>query len=121
MRMSYPLKFREHVFKIKEEEKLSYAKISERFKIALRTVMRWARRIEPKMTRDKPAVKIKMDALEEDIKKYPDATQRERASRLRVSQHCIYKALRRLKVTYKKNPSNTRKLTLLPEKPLRKK
>lgn len=119
--MSYPLKFREHVFKVKEEENLSYAETSERFKVGLRSLMRWALRIEPKMTRNKPAVKINMEALEEDIKKYPDAYQRERASRLGVSQHCIYQALKRLKVTYKKNPFNTRKCTLLPEKPFRKK
>ncbi len=100
--MSYPLKFREHVFKVKEEENLSYAETSERFKIGLRTLMRWAQRIEPKITRNKPAVKIKMEALEEDIRKYPDPCHRERASRLRVSQHCIYQALKRLKVTYKK-------------------
>jgi hypothetical protein len=62
-----------------------------------------AQRIEPKVTRNKPAVKIKMEALEEDIKKYPDAYQRERASRLGVTQHGIYKALKRLRVTYKKN------------------
>lgn len=91
-RMGYPLKFREHVFKIKKQEKLSYAQISERFKIGLRTLMRWAQRIEPKMTRNKPAVKINMEALKEDIKKNPDAYQRERASRFGVSQHCIYKA-----------------------------
>ncbi len=100
--MSYPLKFRKHVFKIKEEENLSYAETSERFKMGLRTLMRWALRIVSKMTRNKPAVKVKMAALEEDIKKYPNAYQRERASRLGVSQHCIYQTLKRLKVTYKK-------------------
>ena len=34
---------------------------------------------------------------------FPDLYQYERASRLNVSRGCVYSALKRLKVTYKKN------------------
>ena len=39
----------------------------------------------------------------EDVKKYPDAYNYERAQRLNVSTSGIYCALRRLEISYKKN------------------
>ncbi len=60
-------------------------------------------RVEPKKTRNKPATKIDMKALEEDVKTYPDAYQYERAARLGVSQRAIGNALKRLGISYKKN------------------
>ncbi len=54
-------------------------------------------------TRNKAATKLDMEALEQDVKEYPDAYQYERASRLGVCQRAIGYALERLKVSYKKN------------------
>jgi len=118
--MSWPIIFRQHVFKTKEEEGLTYQQTADRFNIGISTLFRWARKIEPDTKNNHRPLKISMTALEEDIKRYPDAYQRERAARLGVSKHCIWNALKKLGVTYKKNPSNTRKLTLLPEKNLQK-
>ncbi|HJD56360.1 MAG TPA: IS630 transposase-related protein [Rickettsia endosymbiont of Pyrocoelia pectoralis] len=43
-----------------------------------------------------------MEKLKEDIKKYPDSYNYERAERLEVSRNGIYYALKRLNITYKK-------------------
>ena len=56
-----------------------------------------------KGTTMKPATKINMEALKEDLKAYPDGYLKERAERLNVSHNCIWRALKRLKITYKKN------------------
>lgn len=119
--MAYPLKFREHVFKVKKEKGLSFRELAEQVSIGIATLMRWARRIEPVKKRDKPSIKINLEALARDVEKYPDAYQRERAVRFKVSRQGIDWALKKLGVTYKKNPSGIRRLTLLPEKPLRSK
>lgn len=102
--MTYSVDFRKKVLLIKQEEKLSCKEVAKRFRIGIMTVVRWGQCIDPKRTRDKAAVKIDMDALREDIKNYPDAYQYERAGRLGVSKACIWHALKRLGVTYKKNP-----------------
>ena len=48
-----------------------------------------------------------MDALKEDINRYPDAYHYERASRLQVSKTGIYWAMKRLGVSYKKNADSS--------------
>ena len=101
--MTYSLDFRKKVLAIKKAEKLSCEEVSKRFKIGIMTVVRWGHRIDSKRTRVKDAVKINMESLRDDIKKYPDAYQYERANRFNVSQSGIWHALKRLGVTYKKN------------------
>ena len=44
-----------------------------------------------------------MEGLKVDVERNPDASQYERAERFKVSQNCIYKGLKRLCVSYKKN------------------
>ena len=117
--MTYSRDFREKVLLIKEKESLSFAKIAKRFEIGIASVVRWAKNIESKKTRYKPATKIDMEALKKDIEAYPDAYQYERAKRLNVSRMGIAHALKRLGVSYKKNPqsspSNLRKtICILP-------
>jgi len=59
--------------------------------------------MEPKVKRNKPATKADMRALAEDVEKYPDLYQHERAKKFGVGQSTIFYALRRLKISYKKN------------------
>lgn len=66
------------------------------------SVVRWIRKVEPPRTRNKPATKIDMEALAQDVREYPDAYQAERARRLGVSEKGVGHALRRLGVSYKK-------------------
>ena len=101
--MTYSLDFRKKVLNLKTEEKLSYEETANRFKIGKTTLVRWYRKLEPQTTRNKPATKIDMEALKQDLNDYPDGYQHERAKRLGVSQKGIFEALKRLGVSYKKN------------------
>lgn len=101
--MTYSLDFRKKVLEVKTEEKLSYEETANRFKIGKTTRVRWHKKLEPQTTRNKPATKIDMERLKQDIEDYPDAYQYERAQRFGVSQKGIFEALKRLGVTYKKN------------------
>ena len=101
--MTYSLDFRKKVLTIKVEEKLSFETVAIRFGVGEASVFRWSKRLEPCKTRNKPATKIDMDALAKDVETYPDAYQFERAERLGVGRSCIGYALKRLKISYKKN------------------
>ena len=103
--MTYSRDFRSKVLSVRAQEKLSMAKVAKRFGVALTSVMRWSNNIESIKKRNKPATKIDMEALKLDVEKYPDAYQFERAERLNVSEGCVFHALKRLNVTYKKNTS----------------
>ena len=98
----YSIDFRRRVLAIKEAEKLSFADVSKRFKVGIASVVRWSKKIEPTLKRNKPATKIDMEALKCDVENHPDAYQYERAERLGVSQKGICAALKRLGVSYKK-------------------
>ena len=100
--MTYPLKFRQKVFEVKKKYSLTYQETSERFDISIRTLFRWEQRLEPKKTRNKPA-KIDMDALAQHVEDYPDAYQWERAQHFNVAKTTINYALKRLKLSRKKN------------------
>src|ERR1700742_1769258 len=118
--MSYDIRFRCHVLKIREQEGLSFSKVAERFGLARQSIYNWSQRLEEKQKRIKPATKIDMATLSEDIRQYPDGYQYERAARLGVSRQGIWHALRRLGVTYKKNPhapqgGSRKTLCLLPK------
>ena len=64
-------------------------KPSERFDISIRTLFRWQSKLEPCLTRNKPATKIDMEALKKDVEQHPDDYQWERAKRFNVSQSTI--------------------------------
>jgi len=101
--MTYSLDFRKKVFQYKKKERLTFDQTSKHFDIPIRTLFRWSKRLEPCVTRNKPATKIDMDALAKDIEAHPDDYQWERAIRFGVTQTAIRFALKRLGVSYKKN------------------
>jgi len=101
--MSYSLDFRIQLFKIQEKEGLSFEQTSKRFGVPIRTLFRWKNRLEPFITRNKPATKLDMEALKKHVQEYPDAYQYERAAVFGVSQGCIFFALKRLNISHKKN------------------
>jgi transposase len=105
--MTYSIDFRCKVLQVKKHEQLSYKQVSKRFGIAVNTVYLWTKNLEAKKTRDKPASKIDMQALKNNLSTHPDAYQYERASMLGVSRGCIMHALKRLKVSYKKKPATS--------------
>lgn len=101
--MSYSLDFRIRVFEIQETEGLTFQETAVRFGVPIRTLFRWKNKLEPCITRNKPATKIDMEALRKHVQEYPDAYQYERAAVFSVSQGCIFFALKRLGISHKKN------------------
>ena len=108
--MTYSIDFRRQALLIKAKENLTFDEIAKRFGIGRASVVRWSKPIEAQRTRNKPATKIDMEALKQDVEEYPDAYQYERAKRLGVSQRGIGYALKRLGISCKKNvlPSKSR-------------
>lgn len=102
--MTYSLDMRQQVLKIRSEEGLGMAKVAKRFGVGVASVMRWSKNIEAIKKRNR-SIKIDIEALKRDVEQYPDAYQHERAARLGVSDYCVWYALKRLGVTYKKNTS----------------
>jgi transposase len=100
--MTYSLDFRRKALSVREQEGLTIAEVATRFGVGSVSVVRWLKKVEPQRTRNKPATKIDMAALAQDVQDNPDAYQYERAQRLGVSQKGIGHALRRLGITYKK-------------------
>ncbi|MBN8523109.1 MAG: transposase [Rickettsiales bacterium] len=101
--MTYSVHFRKKVLAVKEKEQLSFSAISKKFNIGRNTVFSWTKKLYPQKHRDKKAIKIDRDKLVQDVKEYSDAYQYERAERLGVSRSGIQKALKQLKITYKKS------------------
>ena len=101
--MAYSIDFRRKVFEIKERDSLSIGETAHRFGISGSGVFRWSERPEPCRTRNKPAAEIDMSALSPDAEHHPDACRQERAGRSGCSRRGICEALKRLKITRKKN------------------
>ena len=77
---------------------------SQHFKISLWCVNDWCRRdsLEPIKPSGRPR-KIDWQALEEDIRKYPDKLLRERAAAFGVRINAIWYVCQKLKISHKKN------------------
>ena len=105
--MTYPLEFRLHVLSIKENEGLTFAQASERFRVGIASLVRWSKRSDPMRTKKRPWLKIDLHRLARDIRDFPDAYHRERAERLGVSARGICDAMKRMNVSYKKNSTSS--------------
>lgn len=101
--MTYSLDFRKKVLSIRQSEGISFTMTAKRFGIDKQTIFRWSKRLHPKLTRNKPAIKINMEALAKDVRDNADDYQYERAIRFGMSKTGIWEALKRLGVSYKKN------------------
>lgn len=117
--MTYSKEFRKLVLKTKDKEGLTFQETAKRFSIGTTTLVRWVKNPTPKTTRNKPPTKIDMEKLRQDVEQYPDSYRYERAERLGVSTTCVQYALKRLRVTYKKNPyasqsGSRKKISVLP-------
>ncbi len=101
--MTYSLDFRKKVLDIRSKEELSFAKIAIRFGVSVNSVFLWSKKLEPKLTKNRPPIKIDPTILSDDLEKHPDDYNYERAARLNVSTSGIYCAIKRLGFSYKKN------------------
>ena len=77
--MTYSLDFRKTVGKVTELDQISFEEVSERFSVGKARVFRWSKPLEAQPTRDKPTTTIDMEKLTNEVEKYPDAYQYERA------------------------------------------
>ena len=101
--MTYSLDFRCKVLDVRERDRLTIAQVAERFAVGKASVMRWLKRIERKPSGFRQR-KLDLEGLKQDLRDYPDAYQRERATRLGVTQNAICYALKKkLRVSHKKN------------------
>ncbi len=102
--MTYPLKFRQHLLQVREEEGLTYSETARRFHIGLSSLKRWVEKPEPVKKRHRKS-RVDMAALAKDVEAYPDAYQYERAQRFGMSARGMGDALKRLGISRKKNTS----------------
>jgi DNA-binding XRE family transcriptional regulator len=88
---------------LQKRKHYSIRKLAEKYDLSPQTIQKWEKGILPIGKRNKPNIKLNLDVLIEDVKKYPDAYQYERAKRLGVSETCIFHNLKKLGISYKKN------------------
>jgi len=100
--MTWSIDLRQQALDVKKRERLSYGETAKRFGVSISSLARWAARLEPKSVRNNPTTKSNANLLKQDVATYPDAYHHERAKRLKVSKSCIARALKRLKISYKK-------------------
>ena len=67
------------------------------------TIHSWQQNLVPKTKRNKAPTKIPDNALIDDVKRYPDDYNYERARRLNCSKTGIFNALKRLGISQKKD------------------
>lgn len=107
--MTYSSDFRKKVLSVQKREDLTFQETSKRFSIATTTLVRWHKRLEARQSGVcRPASK-KIDdaALLIDVKDYPDAYLSQRAKRFGVCPNAIWRGLKRLGVSYKKNTKSS--------------
>ena len=101
--MTYSTDFRRKVSEVRERDGLSFEKAATLFGVGKSGVRRRTERPEPCRSRNKPATKIDMDPLAQDVDLYPDAYRYERAERFGCGRRGIGEALKRLEISRKKN------------------
>ena len=99
--MSHETGFRRHVFKVKEEEGLTYQETADRFRVSIRSLFRWKNKPEYDKKRTRAGL-VDLDRLKKDIEDKPDDYQYERAKRFGVSRSSVNRALKKIKVSVKK-------------------
>lgn len=105
--MTHALQFRKKVLKLKKEGE-SYRKLSKRFQISVTTIRRWEKVITAKIGRNKIWKKVSKEEIIEDINKYPDSYCYERGKRLGCSHAWIWQAMKKMKISYKKNTKTSK-------------
>ena len=105
--MTYSIDFRRKVLDIRKAKGFTFKETANYFDVGVASIVRWSQRLTFQETRHKPATKINMQTLKEDITASPDIYHYERAARFQVSVSGIRHALKRLNVSYKKNLSTS--------------
>ncbi|BFD47609.1 MAG: IS630 transposase-related protein [Wolbachia endosymbiont of Sergentomyia squamirostris] len=92
----------------------SKAEVCRVFKIGKNTIFEWLKKLKngslERKKRENKARKLDEQKLIEYIKKHPDRIMSEIAKDFKLSKNCIWKGLKRLKITRKKRPQFTKKV-----------
>ena len=107
--MTYPGSFRQKVLTYKKKHNLSIRATAKHFEIAINSVVSWLEKPEPAKTKSRPSIKISKEALLKDVEDYPDDFLYERAQRFDATPAGIHLALKRLKLSRKKNSKTSRR------------
>ena len=103
--MTYPTWYRKKVLDYRTTHHLSIRQTAAHFKISPNSVLLWSKNLVPLAKKNRPPSKISNQALREDVDKYPDDFQYERADRFGVTKSAIQLAMKRLNLTRKKKHS----------------
>ena len=107
--MSYSQGFRDKVLEVKQQENLTISSTAKRFCIGTTTLKRWLKNPMLKTTKNRPSTKIDLDALKAHIESKPDAYHYEWANDFNCSASGIAYAIKKLKISNKKNANSSQK------------
>jgi transposase len=65
--MTYSIDFRKRVIRVQKDEGLTFKQTAEHFRIGIASLTRWHKNPKPIATRKRPAIKIDMEKLTEDV------------------------------------------------------
>lgn len=104
--MAYSIEFRKLVIEYRKDNSLR--ETSKHFNIAVSTIQDWEKLLREKgdlypVKPNRPPKKLPPDELKKYIEEHPDAYQSEIAEVFGCVQSAVNKALKRLKITRKKN------------------
>lgn len=99
--MTYSQDYRQMIL-AKLESGITYRTLEQEFNISKTTIQNWKKQLKRKIVTTCKG-KIDMELLHQDVVQYPDHYQRERAERFNCTQRAIGIALKRLKITQKKD------------------
>ena len=108
--MTYSIAYRKQVLS-SIDNGLTVREAATFYQLSTSTIHSWRQILEPKKGRDKAPTKILDDALLHDVKEYPDDYQYERENRLGCSKTDIHHALKRLKISQKKDTRTSKSLS----------
>lgn len=100
--MTYSVDLRKKVLEMQAKNNWDAKKTAEHFDISPMSVMRWNKKLEPKATRERPQIKIDLEALKKDIEANPSSYIYERAKKFNVSASGMHKAIKKLGYSNKK-------------------
>ena len=100
--MTYSIDYRKQVLS-SIADGMTIREASLFYGLSTSTIHSWQKKLAPKTTRNKAPTKIPDDALIEDVKRYLDDYNYERARRLNCSKTGIFNALKRLGISQKKH------------------
>ena len=90
------------------EEGGGKSQAAQRFRVSRASIYNWLNMDDASVfqrTGPREPRKLNLKALNVHVDQYPEMTQSERAHHFKVSRHCIWYNLRKLKISRKKNDS----------------